>query len=60
MAKKKQNEMSLECTECKNRTYWTHKKTDQNPEKVELSKHCRYCNKHTLHRETKAKKGKAK
>jgi len=58
MAKKKKNEIALECTECKNRCYWTHKKTDPNPEKIELKKHCRYCNKHTTFKEVKTKKGK--
>ncbi len=56
MAKKKKNEMALECTECKARNYWTHKKTLANPGKVELNKHCRNCNKHTLHKETKKNK----
>jgi len=58
MAKKKKNEVALECTVCKNRNYWTHKKSDPNPEKLSMNKHCRYCNKHTAHKEVKTKKGK--
>ena len=53
MAKKKKNEIALECTECKNRNYWTHKKSVANTGKVELKKHCKYCNKHTAHKEVK-------
>jgi large subunit ribosomal protein L33 len=53
MAKKKKNEVALECTECKLRNYWTHKKTGVNVGKVELSKHCKKCNKHTVHKEVK-------
>jgi large subunit ribosomal protein L33 len=58
MAKKKKNEMPLECKECGNRNYWTHRKTGPNPEKVKLEKYCRYCKKHTEHNEKKQKAGK--
>ena len=56
MAKKKKNEVALECVQCKSRNYWTHKKSGPNPEKIELSKHCPRCNKHTAHKETKKSK----
>ena len=37
--------VTLACTECK------HKKND--PDRLEMNKHCKFCKKHTLHRETK-------
>ena len=40
----------LACTECKQRNYNT-KKND--PDRLEMNKYCRFCRKHTLHRETK-------
>ena len=36
----------LACTECKK-----NKKND--PDRLEMNKYCRFCKKHTLHRETK-------
>ena len=43
----------LACTECKQRNY--HKKKDKKntPGRLELKKYCRFCKKHTVHRETK-------
>ncbi len=43
----------LECTVCKRVTYQTqkNKKTLQN--RLELKKHCKFCGKHTTHKETK-------
>ena len=55
MAKAKKNYVTLGCNECKNRNYYINKsrgKTQQ-PVKLELNKYCRYCRKHTLHKETK-------
>ena len=40
----------LACTECKQRTK-KNKKND--PDRLEMNKYCRFCKKHTLHRETK-------
>ena len=47
--------ITLECTECrKNEKKRSSTKNRRNTsEKLELSKHCRYCNKHTIHKETK-------
>lgn len=56
--------ITLECIECrqtdqkKKRTpgisrYMTSKNRRNTPEKLEISKFCRYCNKHTIHKETK-------
>lgn len=43
----------LECTECKRRTTMTSKNKRNNPDRLELSKHCKFCKKHTTHKETK-------
>ncbi|NLZ13891.1 MAG: 50S ribosomal protein L33 [Thermotogaceae bacterium] len=45
--------ITLECTECKDRNYSTTKNKQASKEKLELSKFCKKCRKHTLHREGK-------
>ena len=45
--------ITLACTECKQRNYTTTKNKKITPEKLELSKYCRFCRKHTPHKETK-------
>ncbi len=45
--------ITLACTECKDRNYITRKNRRNNPDRVELSKFCRMCGKHTAHRETR-------
>lgn len=45
--------VKLACTECKNRNYDTMKNKTHTTGRVELMKHCKFCKKHTLHRETK-------
>lgn len=45
--------ITLACTECKNRNYVSKKNKKNDPERIEMMKHCRHCNKHTLHKETK-------
>jgi large subunit ribosomal protein L33 len=54
--------VTLECTECRENTtkrssgvsrYLTSKNRRNTVEKLELSKHCKYCNKHTFHKELK-------
>ena len=47
--------ISLECTECKNRNYHYMKNKRTNTERLELRKYCKYCRKHTVHREVKKK-----
>ena len=41
------------CTECKQRNYTTMKNKKNDPDRLEMKKYCRFCRKHTLHRETK-------
>lgn len=47
------NAVTLACTECKQRNYQTNKKQKNNPDRIEMKKYCKFCKKHTLHRETK-------
>ncbi|WP_300410381.1 50S ribosomal protein L33 [Lagierella sp.] len=43
----------LECTECKNRNYTTSKNKKNTTERIEISKYCKFCKKHTPHKETR-------
>lgn len=45
--------VTMECTECKQRNYNTIKNKKNNSERIELKKHCPFCNKHTVHKETR-------
>jgi len=54
--------ITLECIECRENTnkrsagvsrYQTSKNRRNTPDKLEISKFCRYCNKHTIHKEIK-------
>lgn len=48
-----QENISLACSECKRKNYTTMKNKKTNTEKLELSKYCRFCRKHTAHKEGK-------
>lgn len=45
--------ITLQCTDCKNRNYMTTKNKKTKPERLGFSKYCRHCRKHTAHKETK-------
>ena len=45
--------ITLACTECKQSNYETTKNKKNNPARREMTKYCRFCKKHTVHRETK-------
>jgi large subunit ribosomal protein L33 len=45
--------VSLECTSCKNRNYSTTKNKRTTTDKLQFSKFCNTCRKHTPHKETK-------
>jgi large subunit ribosomal protein L33 len=45
--------ITLACTECKRRNYATTKNKKTTPDRLELKKYCKFCQKHTPHRETK-------
>ena len=53
MAKKKgqRNLLLLLCSECESRHYITEKNKLNTPDKLEYSKYCPECRKHTLHKE---------
>ena len=54
MAMKGANQIiTLQCTVCKSRNYSTTKNKKKHAEKLELSKYCPRCRKHTPHRELK-------
>lgn len=44
--------ITLACPECKRRNYRTNKNKN-NAERIEMMKYCKWCHKHTLHKETK-------
>ena len=45
--------IALACTQCKRRNYSTTKNKKRTTDRLEMSKYCRFCRKHTLHKETK-------
>lgn len=45
--------IGLQCTECKRRNYVTTVNKRQQQKKLEKNKYCKWCGKHTLHKETK-------
>jgi len=47
------NIVALACAECKQRNYTTTKNKRTTTDKLQLNKYCRFCRKHTIHKETK-------
>ena len=45
--------ITLACTECRQRNYESMKERKNHPDRMEFKKYCKFCNKHTLHRETR-------
>ncbi len=45
--------IKLECGDCKRRNYNTVKNKKNDPDRITLRKYCRWCRKHTAHRETR-------
>lgn len=43
----------LQCTECKNRNYYTDKNKKKTTSRLEFKKFCNKCRCHRVHRETK-------
>ena len=39
--------VTLACTECKRRNYTTNKNKQNNPERIEYKKYCKWCKTHT-------------
>ena len=53
MATVARNKVMRACTEGNQRNYNSMKNKKNTPDRIELSKYCRFCKKHTVHRETK-------
>jgi large subunit ribosomal protein L33 len=45
--------VTLACQECKRRNYQSVKSKRNTPDRIELRKFCRWCGRHTPHRETR-------
>lgn len=43
----------LACEECKQRNYITKKNKKNDPDRLSIKKYCKFCKKHTIHKETK-------
>jgi large subunit ribosomal protein L33 len=43
----------IQCTVCKKVNYFTHKSKAMAEKKLELKKFCKWCRKHTVHKEIK-------
>ena len=52
-AKGNRNKITLACTECKQRNYDTFKNKKNDTERLEMQKYCKFCKKHTTHKEAK-------
>ncbi len=47
------DKITLVCSECKQRNYDTEKNKKNDPDRLEMKKYCRFCRKHTIHKESK-------
>ena len=47
------NLITMRCTVCKRRNYYTHRNKKQVERKIELKKFCNWCRKQTVHKEGK-------
>ncbi|NTW05666.1 MAG: 50S ribosomal protein L33 [Peptococcaceae bacterium] len=45
--------ISVACTDCKRRNYTTTKNKKNDSGRLELKKYCRFCQIHTVHKETR-------
>ena len=43
--------ITLACTECKQRNYNMTKEKKNHPERMETKKYCKFCHRHTLHKD---------
>ena len=48
-----QEQATLACTECQRRNYHTSKNKKNVTDRMELQKYCKWCRRHTAHKETK-------
>lgn len=47
------NMIKLECADCKSINYYSHKNKRTLKDRLVISKFCKFCKKHTSHKETK-------
>lgn len=47
------DKVKLACSECKQRNYDTMKNKRNTTDRIELKKYCKFCDRHTTHKETK-------
>lgn len=52
-SKFKENLIKMKCTGCSRINYYARKNKKKVEKKLELKKYCRWCRKHTLHKESK-------
>jgi large subunit ribosomal protein L33 len=45
--------ITLQCSECKRRNYTSTRNKKKQAERLEIKKYCKFCRKHTLHKEVK-------
>ena len=45
--------IKMACSKCKNINYWSRKNKKLVERKIELDKFCKWCRKHTMHKEAK-------
>ena len=45
--------ITISCTVCKRKNYTSTKNKKTTPDRLELSKYCKWCKKHTPHKEEK-------
>ncbi|NLI97895.1 50S ribosomal protein L33 [bacterium] len=45
--------ITLACSDCKSRNYTTEKNKQKTQERIAVKKYCRFCKKHTEHKEVK-------
>jgi large subunit ribosomal protein L33 len=53
MATGVRDKITLACNDCKRRNYMSTKSKRNTPDRLEVRKYCRWCGKHTAHRETR-------
>ena len=53
MGSEKLVQVTLECQECNRRNYITTKNKDNQRERIEMKKYCRWDRTHTVHKETR-------
>ncbi len=45
--------ITLQCSDCKRRNYTSTRNKKLQTERLEVNKYCKFCRKHTLHKEVK-------